>query len=308
MSDGDLIGFGCRTKSAHNNDPMDRKYFVYRVAIGCGFDAFETIELLSDDSDNEENGHNNSYNDTNSIFDGSDTDEDQSADEMMDIKPDIHKLMRVAYEKVQIKKEIDWNCYEYDKRKNRSPVANETNNSTTVGDVICLSDSDEEIVTVEPPRKRVRQLEEPLVSEVPETKTTKDCENHSPKRHATTNLNEANHQAARAPEYQMSETTLKEKVKNVQRSRAQQLATDLLKSSTLRDNAVPSTSSLRPNGFQSEPQHNDRPKEALMDDFIGEITKWDVNWLLEKKENPLRYQMEVNRLETNFKDLPTFQK
>lgn len=274
---------------------------------------------MSDGSDDE------AYNAN--IFDdavdvGNETD-DEPSDEEEDVKPDIHSLMRTAQEKMQIKQEIEGYCYEYDRNTNQKsePIIQ--------NDVPYCLDSDEEkedILLVEPPRKRVRQPEPEcsLPTPKPEPQPEPELKNSSDDL-----TEEASEQTI--PEYQLSDTTLKEKVKLVTRSRGQILATDMLKppkkllrginvapthlkvnrsnGSQIPLHQEPSTSyTINPN-YNPESEYKNFSIADLNNAFISEITKWDYQWIRDQKPNPLRYQMlDVQHLDTNFSNLASFQR
>lgn len=330
LSEGDLLGFGCSTSTRHLKDKQDVKYYVYRVKIGSDLASCEPIELLdsSDDSDGGDRYSGGFF------VDGNETDDECPSADEIDVKPDIHTLMRIAQEKVQIKEEINWNCYEYDRSqmKETVPFANNAD------DPICLSDNDEEIVMVEPPQKRIRtESHTDFLHPTPEpTPTDRDEYGNS----TTENESDASssYQVSEKinilPEYQMSNTALKEKVKIVVRSRGQQLATDMLRSQkTLMSNMnealvtthtthaikghkmpkgaqtlhhEPSTSSAW--HFKAESDTINHSIDDLKNYFISEVTKWDFQWIYDKKLNPLRYTMNVEQLATDFIDLAYFQR
>lgn len=323
LVDGDLIGFGCATNTRHLKDKVDRKYFVYRFAIGNGLNSNEPIEILSDDSDDEANSTRNTYCDGFRIdSDTGDEDEnDHSTDDETDVKPDIHSLMRMEYAKVQIKQEIDWNCHEYEK------TLIQPNEQRIVNDVpFCLSDDDEEwgddedIIALEPPQKRIRQSKPEYYPPTPDHEPEPEPEQRPMELFFTKTI-------SLPPEYQMSDTIFKEKCKVVVRSRGQNLATDMLMSKktiikNMNDktkgankmstgtagNHEASTSCNINHAYRPLSEYSEYTIQDLVSAFISEITKWEFQWIVDQKPNPLRYTMDVKRLDTNFTDLNSFQR
>lgn len=222
------MGFGCTTTNSHINDVTDFKYQVYRLSNENELASTDTIELLdSSDEETENNLHQNGRGNV-SINHEDSEDECPSADEM-DVKPDIHALMRKVQEGMKIKEEVAWNCYEYDRQGNQT---NQENDTAPIDDVdLDTFDMESEIYIVEPPQKRQRtgSNEFGLFSrKMPETSenqnsTTEHSEVQAEIQNVLGDLN-----LNIASEYQMSDATLKEKVKLVQRSRGQQLAIDML--------------------------------------------------------------------------------
>lgn len=330
LSEGDLLGFGCNTITKHNKNKNDRKYYVYRIALGSGFDNVELIEL-SDSSGEDEN---QSFGQPNNSFqDGNVTDDECPSADEMDVKPDIHSLMRMTYSKMQIKEEIEWNCYEYDKEQNKRESPSETVETFCLLD--CSQSSEDDIVSLEPPQKRKRQADNFDYFAQCEDIRTKP--NNKPTEIGATEIplngSILNQTIEPVPEYQMSETTLKEKVKIVVRSRGAQLASDMLmsKDELLNHLNEPSTSTQTPksnkmiipeqklqeiafpitsssNVQNYEHQHDEMSIDNLTNDFISEVTKWDFRWISDQKPNPLRYKMDVRPLDTNFSDLDSFQR
>lgn len=318
-----MLGFGCNTITKHNKDRNDRKYYVYRVALGSGFDVSETIELC--DSSDEEANQSSSSQLNDNYQDGNETDDECPSADEMDVKPDIHSLMRMTYAKMQIKEEIIWNCYDYDKEQNNESSSAEPIN---VGESIFLSDGEDDIATLEPPRKRIRQVENFDHSTFEENRIEPNDAQTEDKCIGSIQSND------QVPEYQMSETTRKEKVKLVVRSRGQQLATDMLMSKNqLMNNLNELTTStfiMKPNKTTTKLatasqeattsatsnlfikngklEKEGSSIEDLTNDFISEVTKWDFQWICDQKPNPLRYKMEVKPLDTNFPDLSSFQR
>lgn len=316
LSKDSLIGFGCNTVSKRIKDKTDKRYYVYRITIGNDLNLSEPIEI-SDGSDDEAD---NMFDDAVDV--GNETD-DEPSDEEEDRKPDIHCLMRMAQEQMQIKQEVEGHCYDYDRTTNQQtePIIENEN-------PICL-DSDEEkedIQLVEPPRKRVRQQNPEFLLTTPEPEPQPEPE---PKDSSDDLTDEESEQTI--PEYQISDTILKEKVKLVQRSRGQYLATDMLKPQKKllksinnppvhpkgnRSNGSqtplqpePSTSSWSNNSnYNTESDYKNFSIADLNNAFISEITKWDYRWIHDQKPNPLRYQMNVQYLDTNFRDLASFQR
>lgn len=316
--DGDLIGFGCATNTRHLKDKVDRKYFVYRFAIGNGLNSNEPIEILSDDSDDEANSTRDTYYDGFRIdSDTGDEDEnDHSTDDEIDVKPDIHSLMRMEYAKVQIKQEIEWNCYEYEKTRLQP------NEQRIVNDVpFCLSDDDEEgdddedIIALEPPQKRIRQSKPEYFPPSPEHEPEPEPEQSRMELFGTRTI-------TLPPEYQMRNTIFKEKCKVVVRSRGQNLATDMLMSKNMNDKTKgankistgtagyyeASTSFNINHAYKPLSEYSEYTIQDLVNAFISEITKWEFHWIVDQKPNPLRYTMDVKRLDTNFTDLNSFQR
>lgn len=302
LSEYDLIGFGCSPTAKRVKDKSDMKCYVYRVALGSMFNSSETIEL-SDGSDDEADSS-NPFDASDGLDVGNETDDDCSSaeeDEEEDVKPDIHTLMREAMETMQIKQEVEGYCYDYEKAQ-----WNQVEPTVENKIPICLDSEDEEkedILLLEPPRKRVRQVEPeysfPTHEREPEQKIEKDDSSSE----------------QTLPEYQMSDTTLKEKVKLVTRSRGQQLATDMLKNAqkTLFKNGGPSqqeanTSSSVSQTYEPPSEYSNYSIADLSNAFISEITKWEYQWINNKNPNPLRYQMDVKPLDTNFINLTSFQR
>lgn len=228
MTAGDLIGFGCNTNTRHLKDKNDHKYFVYRLSLETGgAPSSEPIEILSD-SDEDSSG--NAFAGNLSVSDAIETDDEDcpSADEE-DIKPDIHTLMRTVHLGVEIKKEIDWNCHEYDRGHQQSEprIVNEI--PYTVDDEDKLN---EDIVVCEPPQKRIRQSQPIEFSNF----INSDAETESESKNNDNEINDSvsekvlESEYPEYPEYQMSDTTRKEKCKLNLRSRGQLLATDMLSS------------------------------------------------------------------------------
>ncbi|XP_055312579.1 uncharacterized protein LOC129574522 isoform X2 [Sitodiplosis mosellana] len=303
VSENDLIGFGCSPYAKRIKDKSDKRYYVYRLALGNKIGSGETIEL-SDGSDDEGQHANKSYDAFDALDVGNDTDDDNSSDEEEDIKPDIHTLMRTAMATMQIKQEVEGYCYDYDRNRLNSDeqvIHNEV--------PICL-DSDEEkedILLLEPPRKRIRTEQEyafptPEPEPEPEPEPMKEEED--------TNSDQT------LPEYQMSDTALKEKVKLVTCSRGQQLATDMLKTQKVLLKNIAQKPLHQEAGSSSSWNQTYKPPSEysnfsiadLSNAFISEITKWDYQWIKDRKPNPLRYQMDVKHLDTNFSDLDSFQR
>lgn len=342
LSNGDRLGFGCTTTNRHLKDVTDVKYHVYRLTNECELKSSEPIDLLdSDDDDGPANVHKSGYG--NASFNHEDSeDECPSADE--DVKPDVHKLMREVYETRKIKEEVAWNCYEYDRQlatqqqqQNQQNQENQENqmHNTMYNVDLDKSDHEPDICVVEPPQKRQRV--EPNEFESMQTTTQSNgfdsMDFQVPETYETTaNLNEV------ASEYQMSDTTLKEKVKIVVHSRGQQLARDMLAAAQAKQkpkpgtiatnmkakatqsyssfqfpkNPIPSTSKAPPPSPPKDECTNDhdasvKTVDELKNDFISEITKWDYKWIENKNLNPLQYKLNIQHLDTNFVDLDTFQ-
>lgn len=336
------MGFGCTTTNRHVNDVNDYKYHVYRLTneklVSDG-----VVELLDSD-DEEEAGHSNQ---SRSIGGGNDEDsEDEcpSADEM-DIKPDIHALMRKDQEVQKIKEEVTWNCYEYDRQTNQWDHENDAEPVDNID--LDHFDAESEICVIEPPQKRQRHTlnEFDLFYQVPPAPP------QQPNQHEYENVASAHDEvqpdrqdalgdgnSAIASEYQMSDTTLKEKCKVVVRSRGQQLATDMLRAEKSKGVAIPVASTAAGNrGMNTSLLNNsiasmskaptnlssrdipptygnhhevyDKSVDELENDFITEITKWNYKWLDDGNLNPLQYTMNIRNLalETDFADLQTFQ-
>lgn len=308
-----MLGFGCKTKNRHIKDKSDNKYYVYRVAnanelISCG-----TIEL-SDGSDDEANETNENIPSNNSSY-GNDTDDECPSADEMDVKPDIHTLMRMVKEQQQIKVEIAWNCHEYEKSHNTQTDAGETMEGV-VEEPICLSSDEECYADEQPSTKRVRREDNMFPTPEPQSEDKIEPNDNDKSQADDFNFNKPIDQTPFVPEYQMSDATLKEKVKNVTRSRGQQLAIDMLidqaRPSMERQNSHgqgPSTSIISPPAtpHKTELGLGTRPVEDLTNDFISEVTKWEFKWLDDNKVNPLRFKMDVRPLDTNFSDLTTFQ-
>lgn len=301
LSQYDLIGFGCSPTARRVKDKSDTRCYVYRVALGSAFNSSETIEL-SDGSDNE----GEPYDASDGLDVGNETDEDCSSadEEEPDVKPDIHTLMRVAMETMQIKQEVEGYCYDYE----RSQWTDKPDPTIVNEEAICLDSEDEEkedILLLEPPRKRVRQVEPEYSFPTPEPEPEPKSD---PKEEDDSNSEQT------LPEYQMSDTTRKEKVKLVTRSRGQQLATDMLKTQkTLFKGAGPShqeanTPASVNQTYKPPSEYSNYSIADLSNVFISEITKWDYQWIQKKNPNPLRYQMDVKPLDTNFTDLASFQR
>lgn len=347
LSNGDKLGFGCTTTNRHLNDVNDEKYHVYRLTNENELGSNDTIDLL--DSDDEETPQNAQNGNGISINDEDSEEECPSADEM-DIKPDIHSLMRKNQEMIKIKEEINWNCHEYD----RQMTQNEPENDAAPVDSVDLDaddDSDTEIYVVEPARKRQRleTSEFDLFNPILPQPSTFENGNVVPEQHNTVEPDREDDLSDRnlnvIPEYQMSDATLKEKVKNVQRSRGQQLAADMLNaqsknkpkglattsatpvsghkaktpsSSSMPNNPIASTSKAPtvvppleiPSTYRNDNELVcDKSVEDLTKDFISVITKWNFKWIDDRNLNPLQYSMNMNvrHLDTDFTDLHTFQ-
>lgn len=311
LSEGDILGFGCNPTATRTRDKTDKRYYVYRLAIGNGINSSETIEL-SDGSDDETENE-NPFTDALDIDNETDDEANGVSSDEEDIKPDIHSLMRYAQETMQIKQEIEGYCYDYEKEK--SP-----NNEPIIDNIvpICLDDDDEkdDIVLLEPPRKRVRQGDLDPFPSTPE-----------PEPEPTVEDSDDSGSEPTLPEYQMSDTTLKEKVKLVVRSRGQQLADDMLKPQKVllknmneglthaKGNRTPlhseaSTSSSVNQIYKTEQEYSDYSIADLNNAFISEVTKWDHQWIRDKKPNPLPYclKIDLKHLDTNFIDLAPFQR
>ncbi|XP_031636106.1 uncharacterized protein LOC116348997 [Contarinia nasturtii] len=321
LTEGDLIGFGCATNTKHLKDKNDHKYYVYRFTIGSGLNSSETIELLSDDDDDDavRNRGISGF----CVEDAVETDDEDcpSADEM-DVKPDIHSLMRTVHLGVEIKQEIDYNCYKYDTGSQSEPII--------VNDIpYAVDDEDkfnEDILICEPPRKRIRPTDVNEFTSLLASETETELESES-KDEENDTINESGSEQIFAPEYQMSDTTRKEKCKIVVRSRGQQLATDMLMSEKLlmknineasapvqgtagaKTPAGPSTSTfILDSTYLPEPEFSKISIQDLNNQFISEITKWNYAWIRDKNPNPLQYQMQVKPLGVNFANLAAFQR
>lgn len=314
----------------------DYKYHVYRLTNENELATSGPIELL--DSDDEETGQTNGNGSTNTSTNIEDSeDECPSADEM-DVKPDIHALMRKMQEEMKIKEEVNWNCYEYD----RETAQREPDHDAVPVDNVDLDqfDVESEIFVNEPPQKRQRyepmENVAPMFNDVfvqPEQQNVLGDENDD--EHVDANVT-----ASIASEYQMSDTTLKEKVKNVVRSRGQQLAIDMLIAAQSKDKSKSAVATASAGGNRGMPTNNpiastskastkppspspspdipttyggddyDIPLKSIGEleiDFITEITKWKYKWIEDKNLNPLQYTMNVRHLDTDFTHLQSFQ-
>lgn len=293
LSEGDCLGFGCKTEGKYNKDKRDTKHLVYRLTVGIGIGSCETIEVLTSDESGDEIQHYSSFS-----GDYETEDECPSADEL-DEKPDIHSLMRMHNVSKQIKEEIDWNLHEPE-REQPSEV-----NEPVIIDYVDLSDSEDELETYEPSSKRIRRDDNDYdnyfaQTSEPEVRTVNPY---------------------MVSEYQMKETILKEKVKNVVRSRGQQLSTALLsgdatafssqyiKSPIKYDPFMTPTSSNSENiPYNNGEMHDEFATEKIINDFISEVTSWPFKWLSERKSNPLTFKMQAHPLDVNYTDLDTFQR
>lgn len=323
----------------HLKDINDYKYHVYRLSNENELASSDgPIELLdSDDEETSQTHHSGRAN----VSTNNDDSEDEcpSADEM-DVKPDIHTLMRKVQEEMKIKEEVTWNCHEYDRQTR--PMDRE--NDTAPVDNVDLDqfDMESEICVIEPPQKRQRR--EPIENVEPVHSVVQP---EQPNILEDGNLSE-NVNVNIASEYQMSDTTLKEKVKNVVRSRGQQLAIDMLiaaaaasqskdkpkgaptpmvtatgnrgikantPSSSLPNNPIAPTSNTPikppspeiPLKYGNDHDIPDKSIAELESDFISEITNWKYKWINDKNLNPLQFTMNIRHLDTDFTDLCTFQ-
>lgn len=328
LSNGDKLGFGCTTTNRHLNDVNDYKYHVYRLTNENELGSNGPIELLDSDDEETVQTHQNGQNNNEDSGD-----ECASADEM-DIKPDIHTLMRQNQEEMKIKEEVAWNCYEYERQAGQRE---HENNFEPVDNVdLDQFDVESEIYVNEPPQKRQRHESnefdlfcQPNENEIAGTTHDDVQPDAIPDILNNSNLNVAT-------EYQLSETTLKEKVKNVTRSRGQQLAADMIAAAAQSKDKpkgavtpglkpkTPTTSSLPNNPIASTSKapinipsmeipptygndHEIKSVDELENDFISEITKWNYKWIDDKNLNPLQYLLNVRHLDTDFTDLNTFQ-
>lgn len=302
---------------------MDKKYYVYRVAIGNELSTCGPIEL-SDGSDDDNTQSENAF--LNDSSHGNDTDDECPSADEMDVKPDIHTLMRSVNQNIKIKEEVAWNCYEYEKSHN---IPNDTSEVVDGGTV----SSDDDCYADEQPQKRMRREEPDYMYSTPEPQSEDQIEQNNSNTTQITAIN-ANKPADAeicVPEYQMSDATLKEKVKNVTRSRGSQLAFDMLtpKASLLNkmstgpkakqetNNEVnhpnsqgPCTSILSPPPapLKIECDSEHKSLDDLNNEFISEVTSWEFKWIVDKKPNPLRFKMDVRPLEINSPNLHFFQR
>lgn len=319
MSNGDKLGFGCTTTNRHVKDTKDYKYHVYRLSNQNELASSDApIELL--DSDDEDTSQSNSNERANTSNTEDSEDECPSADEM-DVKPDIHTLMRQVQEEMKIKEEVNWNCYEYDRQTR--PREEETDPEPVDSVDLDQFDMESEIYVNEPPQKRQRHESIETVEPMHNNAQPDGWQAVLNDGSATENLNASVNVAS---EYQMSDTVLKEKVKLVVRSRGQQLATDMLLAAAQSKDKPKApatvilpvaTSSKTPNKPPSpeipitygDADYNAPVKsvEELENDFISEITKWKYKWINDKNLNPLQFTMNVRHLDTDFADLHTFQ-
>lgn len=333
LSRGDLVGFGCKTKNKHLKDPQDRKHFVYRIAIGNELDSCGTIDLCDDsDEENNDNGENHSVL-NGSLNDSHETDDEHDSSDEVDVKPDIHTLMRTAYQERKIKEEIGWNSYDYEKTMNNGNDKNETNGiiSQVSSDEVLELSSDEECIVNDPPQKRQRHAKPEYLFETQEETANENNDDHinDDSHMKNASFDSTDDQTDVASEYQMSDAILKEKVKNAPRSRAQQLARDFLISQNARTNhnnqtvapkqgakstKTPKTETTRRNSqepstsnFVSRSNNITMSIEDLKNQFITELTKWEFQWIAERKLNPLQLMKNIRTLDIDFQDLATFQ-
>lgn len=295
------MGFGCKTKSQHIKDARDGKYFVYRLEIGNYLESCGTIDLCDDsDDDNIENNRNHSV-PIASFNDSHETDDEHDSADEIDVKPDIHTLMRTAYQQMKIKEEIGWNIYEYEKTTNNGNGDDETNWNNI--ESVELS-SDEDCIADEPSQKRQRHEEPDYLFDAQEqiysTQTSIINSNsaNGDNEMDSTSFHSTDDQPDVAPEYQMSDAILKEKVKNAARSRGQQLAHDLLMS----QNARPNQNNSIVTSKQSA------SIEDLTNEFISEITRWEFQWIAKEELSPSQLRKNIRQLGIDFDDLATFQR
>lgn len=295
------MGFGCKTKSQHIKDVRDGKYFVYRLEIGNYLESCGTIDLCDDsDDDNIENNRNHSV-PIASFNDSHETDDEHDSADEIDVKPDIHTLMRTAYQQMKIKEEIGWNIYEYEKTTNNGNGDDETNWNNI--ESVELS-SDEDCIADEPSQKRQRHEEPDYLFDAQEqiysTQTSIINSNsaNGDNEMDSTSFHSTDDQPDVAPEYQMSDAILKEKVKNAARSRGQQLAHDLLMS----QNARPNQNNSIVTSKQSA------SIEDLTNEFISEITRWEFQWIAKEELSPSQLRKNIRQLKIDFNDLATFQR
>lgn len=341
------MGFGCTVTSRHINDVNDYKYHVYRLSNENELLSSDTIELLDSSDDETENTASNRNGRANILLNNEDSEDECASADEMDVKPDIHALMRKVQEGMKIKEEVAWNCHEYD----RSLGQNQENDVEAPVDNVDLDtveDNEAEICVIAPPQKRQRIEPTEFGLLYPDPPATSEHENGASGHVGDVpqpewqqdvlgdrNLNVAS-------EYQMSDTTLKEKVKLVVRSRGQQLATDMLiaaqakgqpkgainaaaaagtkatkpsAATTSSNKPMPSTSKAPikvspppeiPSTYKDD-ENAVKSVEDLKNDFISEITKWDYKWINDRNLNPLQYKMNIRHLDTDFTDLHTFQ-
>lgn len=327
------MGFGCKTKSQHIKDARDGKYFVYRLEIGNYLESCGTIDLCDDsDDDNIENNRNHSV-PIASFNDSHETDDEHDSADEIDVKPDIHTLMRTAYQQMKIKEEIGWNIYEYEKTTNNGNGDDETNWNNIQS--VELS-SDEDCIADEPSQKRQRHEEPDYLFDAQEqiysTQTSIINSNsaNGDNEMDSTSFHSTDDQPDVAPEYQMSDAILKEKVKNAARSRAQQLAHDLLMSQNARPNQNnpivtskqsakstkrPKAQATRRNSHEtstsncaSRSNNNAMSIEDLTNEFISEITRWEFQWIAKEELSPSQLRKNIRQLGIDFDDLATFQR
>lgn len=328
MSHADTIGLGCSPKNKFVKDINDEKHIVYELRngnpLGDGSIPFEII-----DSDDEENdferipfaqNHRTSH-DSSGIFSGSDghqtDDENQEGEEdEPDVKPDLASLLRQQREYIQqaalkreIKQEIDWNIHQYNKESNGL-----NNVQPHVIDCVeIFDDSDDEIIC-EPEIKRKKTdtewnntllaVSKPLSPKKPQPMPQPVLPEYHP-----------------PPKHEMSETVLKEKVKNVRESRGQQLSNDLFKPNDVllnditTDRPSTSTSYTASNGNQSHLKRLDVFDELLhhkqLNAFISDITRWDVKRITAREfQNTLEFHLpDLTNIELDFGDnLELYQK
>lgn len=304
LSDGDLIGFGCKVNNWHVADPSDTRYYVYRFVYGHPMgDIKQTFDLTSDDEEESEIQPNKipvSPGES-GIFsgsDGHDTDGEE-ADEDVDIKPDIHSLMRSQREHVEqmmqlieIKQEVSWMNHEYE-RQHVEPIIDST--------VYELSDDDDDVIPIAEPNSKRKKTEWPLFNPSDSCPT-------SPKKVI---VPEPTIQPPPIHEY--PQQILKEKVKNVGFSRGQQLASDMFKPKECLLNE-PSTSSkvIIPKN-DLKPDAKDVLSKLVTDknlnQIITDITGWDARWIIDRGfQDTLRFLLpNLKPIENKFDSLAAYQ-
>lgn len=324
LSEGDFVGFGCKPL---NNlkiiDTNDAKYFVYKIEVGTP--SLESVAIDDDDDEIDENVQNNSGLESNNLnqsdqdgycTDGEDAEDAMNAaDDDLDVKPDIHSLLR--YEQivqneenlnVNIKEEVSYLASGYERQINEKTTANNNNHPQPITNEIVdlCGDSDDDVIELNPAKKRQRKAS-PEPVKLPES--FEPAQQSEP-----TTQYETETTILKLPEHQLQEKTLKEKAKNVTVSRSQQLSTEMLKIKKKKSKHSKKPRLTEPScstSGQKKPQEHtlsEQSSDESVNRIISAITKWKVNWILDYEKNPLQYQLNVKQLDSHFQDLLTYQR
>lgn len=253
---------------------------MYRLSNGNPLQN-QSIDLTLDDDDDGQTKTMPVNSPTDSGFCGNDTDGEDS-DNDVDIKPDIHSLIRQQREVVEqrnvgiaIKEEIDWINYDserFDQKSIDPYVVDEID--------LCDDDDDEddELVELSEPCKKRRKNES----------TWDECIVLEPCKVSPVIVEPIESKIELPPAHEWKVNVLKEKVKNTTQSKGQQLANDFFSTKSYMNDVVKvtaSTSTASKKIAVAKPMNNDVinkiHENQYLNKIISDITSWDKKWILD---------------------------